>query len=316
MITLARFFTLGLVALTAAACALPPRAAVAAPTAAIMIMAEDGDSGTVPRNSRVVRRVLERLSDSLNAAGFHVIDETAVTLDEFVQGRNHRPLAELIDIAKRITTPPLQGVVTFQVYAAAEDRGYTAPVRVRIGGSIIEMPSGRRLGSIDVKTPGSRSVNPNCNRECLLEKLGDWADDLATDAAPLLADKIMAVYGPARPPRELPEERPPTPPRANTAPPSAGDNEMLAQPVPYALEFRNFSQGEMLDIEEYFTRFRGYSSHRSMDTSGMRWKVWYETRSPTNRVERYLKRMVEDMNVRAVVRAEGAAWVVEKSLTR
>ncbi|MBT6531040.1 MAG: hypothetical protein HOK99_09005, partial [Betaproteobacteria bacterium] len=41
----------------------------------ILIMGEDADSDTVPRNSRVFKRVLSGLSNELHDEGFNVYDE-------------------------------------------------------------------------------------------------------------------------------------------------------------------------------------------------------------------------------------------------
>ena len=69
-------------------CANVSTPSIAAEKPNIMIMGDDADRDTVPRNSPVFRRVLDALSNQLNEEGFDVYDETAVTLDDFAQENN------------------------------------------------------------------------------------------------------------------------------------------------------------------------------------------------------------------------------------
>ena len=72
-------------------CAATPSSSFAADGPNILIMGEDADRDTVPRNSRVFKRVLDALSGQLNDEGFNVFDEAAVSLDEgLAQGRVRR----------------------------------------------------------------------------------------------------------------------------------------------------------------------------------------------------------------------------------
>ena len=100
----------------------------------LLIMGEDADEDTVPRNSRVFKRVLDALSNQLHDEGFDVFDETAVSLDNFAQGRVRRTDAELIDISRTLVRPPMDVVVLFSIYAAAEKKSYTTKIRIRIPG--------------------------------------------------------------------------------------------------------------------------------------------------------------------------------------
>ena len=78
----------------------PPSMAIEKPN--LLIMGEDADEDSVPRNSRVFRRVLDALTNEIHNEGFDVFDETAVSLDDFAQGRVRRTDAEIIDIAKTL----------------------------------------------------------------------------------------------------------------------------------------------------------------------------------------------------------------------
>ena len=56
----------------------------------LLIMAEDEDGETIPRNNRISTRILNELVNQLDGRGFDVYDETAVTLRTHAQGRTRR----------------------------------------------------------------------------------------------------------------------------------------------------------------------------------------------------------------------------------
>ena len=146
-----------------------------------MIMGDDADRDSVPCNSRVFQRVVNAISNQLNARGFDVYDETAVTLDGFVQGRCRNSDAEIIDIARSLRRPPIDAIVVFSIYASAEEFSYTKKIHARIVGRLLSVQSGRRLGNFEVMSPPDWAVKKDCPREYILEEAGDRARVLATD---------------------------------------------------------------------------------------------------------------------------------------
>jgi hypothetical protein len=159
----------------------------------IIIMGEDADKDTVPRNSRVFKRVLDALVNEMNDEGFNVYDETAVTLDHFAQGRVRRSDAEIIDIARSVKRPPIDVAVIYSIYAHAQERGYTNKLHVRIAGRLLNVRSGRRLGNFEIEMPEPANVAPDCGRKCVLEAVGRDAGALARDLGAVLARKLDDV---------------------------------------------------------------------------------------------------------------------------
>ena len=49
----------------------------------VLIVGEDADHDTVPRNSPVFKRMLNALSNELHDQGFSVFDKTAITQEKF-----------------------------------------------------------------------------------------------------------------------------------------------------------------------------------------------------------------------------------------
>jgi hypothetical protein len=161
----------------------------------IIIMGEDADKDTVPRNSRVFKRVLDALVNEMNDEGFNVYDETAVTLDDFAQGRVRRTDAEIIDITRSVRRPPIDVAVIYAIYAHAQERGYTNKLHVRISGRLLNVRNGRQLGNFEVEMPEPANVSPNCGRNCVLEAVGRDTGALARDLGAIMARKLNRLAG-------------------------------------------------------------------------------------------------------------------------
>ena len=93
----------------------------------ILVMGEDADPDSIARTDRTFSRVLNELANQIEAYGFSVYDETAVTLGGNVQGRSRRTDAELVDVARSVRNPPIDTMVIFTIYADTQSRPSTAP---------------------------------------------------------------------------------------------------------------------------------------------------------------------------------------------
>jgi hypothetical protein len=71
----------------------------------LVVMSDDADTDTVPRNSRIFNRVQLQLSEYLNTRGFQVYDETSIAGGINPPGRVRRRDAELIEVARAAPTP-------------------------------------------------------------------------------------------------------------------------------------------------------------------------------------------------------------------
>ena len=266
----------------------------------VLIMGEDADTDTVPRNSRVFRRVLDAVANQMGDEGFRVFDETAVTLDEFAQGRMRRTDAELVDIGRSIRRPPIDVVVIFRIFASAEDRSYTTVVRSRIEGRLLNVQSGERLGNFEVESPrGSWNARPDCNRECILEVVGGNSRILANDLGAVLAEQLAWLI----------RDRDPAP---VTTAGGSGSGGLMQQ---YVLEFDNFTPEDVAAIEEYLVIFSGYDSHRPIYTGARRAEFWYQSHIDSARLNRNLNRMLEVLDLRGVVQFSGNTYKVS-NITR
>ncbi len=257
----------------------------------IIIMGEDADRDTVPRNSRVFRRVLDALSNQLNEEGFDVFDETAVTLGDFAQGRTRRTDAEIIDIARSATKPPLDVAVIFQIYASADQLTYTTKVKTRITGRLLAVKTGQRLGNFEVESPGNWVAPVKCPRECILEVVGTNARILANDLGAVLTEKLVHLID-----------------RGGTV----AKLEEGGIPGAYTLVFDGFNETDYNDIEEYLVVFSGYKRHRPTYTSPRRHEIWYESDIGSGRLNRNLIKMLDHLDVRGTVTFSGNTFTLKK----
>lgn len=281
------------------ACAGTPTSVIAADEPNLLIMGEDADEDTVPRDSRVFKRVLAAVANQMGDAGFAVYDETAVTLDNFAQGRVRRTDAELIDIAKSITRPPIDVAVIYSIYASAREVGYTTKVKTRIEGRLLNIKTGRRLGNFEVDSPSEWNAPAECSRECILETVGSKSRILANDLGAVLAEKLaFMVEGPSD---EIVLD---------------GDDNWEGLETAFAMEFDNFTPDEMEEIEEYLVVFSGYLDHRPTYTGNRRAEFWYETTSKTSRLQRNLKKAMDMLDLRTRITFSGNTYKIEKITTR
>jgi hypothetical protein len=273
---------------------LPTGAAQAGEQPNIIIMGEDADKDTVPRNSRVYKRVLDALVNEMNDEGFNVYDEVAVTLDDFAQGRVRRTDAEIIDIARSVKRPPIDVAVIYSIYASANKLSYTTKIRTRITGRLLNVRSGKRLGNFEVELPQPDNAPVKCERECILETVGKNARVLGMDLGVVLTKKLDWLAA-----------------RSDDKHDKDGhDDDGLASA--YSLVFTGFTPDDITSIEEYIVAFRGYEHHRPVSSSLRNAEYWYETKSKSARLNRNLRLMMEHLGYEGRVTFKGSSFQIDK----
>ena len=170
-----KFLTAAALSLTVLGCAphmVPPAHAGEQPN--LLIMGEDADRDTIPRNNRIFDQVLRAIEGELQARAFRVYDETAVTMGVTDPQRVRRTDAELITVAKRAEAP-IDVAVAFQIYAVAEENPYAdiTDLRMRIPMRMINVQTGEAIGNYQkTYAPGDLPPLPvSCNRDCVLEEV-------------------------------------------------------------------------------------------------------------------------------------------------
>lgn len=262
----------------------------------LLIMIEDADKDSIPRDSRINRRVHASLSQQLNHIA-DIYDETSITLDTFEQVRVGRTDAELLDIARSITRPPIDILVVFSTYTSVISSDYAKKARARVEGRLLNAKSGQFLDNFEVKSPDSWSIPFTCDRQtCVLEKMGDEAKVLGDELGLILAEKLNWLVN-----AETPER--------STAVKTAMVND-------YYLEFDGFSAQEVANIEEYLLVFSGYVSHRPTQQRYTRTTLLYRSTIGTANLSRNMLKLMDELTMRATINFEGNNFTLKRITLR
>lgn len=289
----------------------------------VLVMGEDNDPDTVPRNHRVFNRVVEALASELGQLGFRVYDETAVSLDVTRQGRIRRSDAELITIAKRIQQPPIDVAAVFSIYVNVQ-KNINADVwdlGIRIPGRLLQVQTGRRIDSFEVDYPVGTlpPVPPNClndarvDQDCLFEFVGGQARRIAQDLGSVLAKKLDFQS-----PTAEQQEQPMRPSAGSSgAGVSSGVGKMtgarcVGMTTAYVIALVGFDPQEVTDIEEYLVAFSGYDHHRPLKATARETEYWYESCSDVARLNRNLRLMLDQMGLQGRLAMTGNRFQIEK----
>ena len=282
----------------------------------VVVMGEDADEDAVPRGNRIFQRVIAELSETMNLRGYNVYDETAVAMGFTQPNRVRRRDAELIEVARAVSNPPLDAVAIFQIYASASKSAYSDIVRpsVRIPGRLLNVRTGQSLGSFEVAGVQLPPLPQGCDRECLLERVGAEAKTIAGDVAAALTAKLDGFVAPRRAADAGPAPLGEAPPAGAVAAP--GTEACGGLPTAYVVRLNGFSAQEVQAAEEYMAAFRCYEHHRPVRSGASAAEYWYETRSDSARLGRNLRLMLEHMSAPGQVQFSGNTFVLSRVATR
>lgn len=265
----------------------------------IMVMGESADRDSVPRNSRIFRRVLDALQSLLQNRGYAVYLETATSGATSAQNWRRRSDVEVVDVARGIEAPPIDVAVIFQVHASAEQLSYTTKPHVRVAGRLVNIHSARFLDSFEVDSFSEDRLPYDCDRECLLEGVGKSAKHLARDLGDVLSRKLDRAW-----------KGPTSEAVVHT---NATDNAHEGVPNAFTLNFENFcGQEDANDIENYLVAFTGYVHHRPVRETNCLHAYWYETSAEPARLVRNVRRMLDFLNTTARVSFSGNTITAER----
>ena len=266
----------------------------------LLIMIEDADKDSVPRDSQINKRVHASISQQLNHIA-DVYDETSITLNDFKQGRIRRSDAELLDIARSITRPPIDVVVVFSTYATVHTSEYAKKARARVEARVLNAKSGLFLDNFEVQSPRSWSIPYACEKQtCMLEEMGDEAKVLGDELGLVLAEKLNWLLNGKQ------NEQ------ATDNSPGAIDK-MVND---YYLEFNGFSVQDVANIEEYLLVFSGYISHRPTQQRHTRTTLLYRSTIGTAKLSRNIMKLLAELHMRATINFEGNVFSLKRITLR
>ena len=262
----------------------------------VILMGEDKHREAIPRDHRVFRKVLDALSNELGDGGYRVLDETALTLDNFKQGRKNRTDAEIIDIARSIKRPPIDVVVIFEIYPDRERKAYTTKLDVEVIGRLLRLPSGERLGNFGTNLPVAENAPADCDQDCTRRYIGNSAKILAREVGGILTEKLSAMMQPRAPSitRDEPLQK-------------------IKNKTAFTLQFIGFKSAEVEQIEDTLKALKGYISLDMNQRIGQSMVEYeYTTRSSRSDLDRDLGKVMEFMGLRGRVTFGGGIFKVEK----
>jgi hypothetical protein len=311
-----RLFLLAAAVLAVAAPLAPMRAA-AQTKPNIVVMGEDADEDTVPRGNRIFNRVIHELAEVMNVHGYNVYDETAVGMIITQPGRARRRDTEIIDVARAVQTPPLDVIAVFQIYASATKSTVSDIVRpnIRIPGRLLNVRTGQQIAAFEVPGLELAPLPQDCDRECLLERVGGEAKLVADELAQALTQKLSGFILPARGANAVGGPAPLS--GSVTALVPAGDGQGCANlPTAFVIRLTGFSTDEVQAIEEYLRAFGCYLHHRPIRSTASQAEYWYETRADSARLNRNMHLMLEHMSTAGQVSFAGNTFNITKLATR
>ncbi len=293
---------------------------VAAPASAqdipnVLVMTEDFDKDTVPRNSRVQRNILSGLNDRLNIRGYRVFDETAINMEGYqatsVLDRTRRTPQELIAVARTVQTP-IDVIVNYEVFASVDKTDFASFAKMRIAGRVLNVDSGQFIGSFEVDSPETFRLPVTCPRECLLERLSDKGRDMGIELASVLADKLDQFFG------RHGGGAATTGYQGGVAPQPGGQPGYTGAPSTggvgfersYRLVFDECSPMIRLDFEPYLVIFEGYLAHRPEACTGTACSMQYVSTIDPGKLQRNLEKMLIHSNHPGRVYVEGNRYTV------
>jgi hypothetical protein len=281
----------------------------------LVIMSDDADPDTVPRNSRIFNRVQLQLSEYLNTRGFQVYDETSIAGGVNPPNRVRRRDAELIEVARAAPTP-VDAMAVYQIYASVR-RSPAANIRfpeVRLAGRILNVRTGQFISSFEVGGFQLPALPNPCDRECVLENVGSHSRILASDLGSALAGKLEAFARPGGSAATEPNKDAGTGPVAGAA--AASADGCVALPTDYQIVLRDFRPSDVNKIESGFVRWGCYQRHRTVSMTDNGATFFYSTTAESARLTRNFRLMMELENINAQVTFTGNTVTVTRMLTR
>lgn len=279
----------------------------------VLVVTEDFDPDTIPRDNRIYDRVIAALQESLNVRGFQVYEETGVSMAITAPHQTRRRDEELFELASHIA-PPMDAVVIFQIYASIQ-RGVTdiRYPKILITSRVLNVNTHKVIATFEIG--GDTEFPPlplGCNsRECLYDEVGKQARLIAADLGQVLADKMAAEIAVASGQSTV---KPVTPPAA-----AAGQSAAMTQPdttapraatctslpTAYELKFRDFSPEQINQLEEYLASFSCYSHHRISSSGRTYQNIWYETSLDSARMNRNLRVALDHIGIKGSIIQSG-----------
>ena len=164
----------------------------------IIVLGEDSDEGSIPRDNEVYQRVVSSLQNSLSEAGFIVVDEQLLSAKlglVFATDVRRQDFIAPLQAANTTDDPTIQSrlAFVFSVVPLLQDMSMTRHLKVRIRGEIYDLATLRMMRSTEVESVKPKILPQDeamCNDACIKDAVGDQARMLASQLAMDLINKL------------------------------------------------------------------------------------------------------------------------------
>jgi hypothetical protein len=249
----------------------------------ILIAGEDSDSDTIPRDSRVFKRVLNAISNTLVDEGYDVKDETALTHATHIQGRTRRTDAELVQIAKDVGIDVL---VIFSIYPDAKTNANSVRVTARVEGRLLSVDDGSRMGNFETEPQNYQTVPKPYSRNDILEGVGKISKIIGREVGAVLTERLTGYV-----------------------------DKSGGHLLEWTLIFDGYNDDEMIEMEDYLIIFSGYDSHRpkknGLNTS-LHHEYLYKSSIDSAKLKRNMHKMLKKLNFNGRSSMSGNEILVKK----
>lgn len=246
----------------------------------IIVVGSADDAGP-----QVYRRTSNGVKRALDDAGHDVYDETMLTLDDFELG-GRLSESDWLDIARSVS-PEMDVVVVLEVDAASRQRASSTQGRVSLSARAVQLGSGRSLGTAE--DSARFRVDRGCSGACLQRRLGDEGRIIGSNVGAQLLG-YLGGQSVSRPETEL-----------ETA---------------FEISLDGFKGWEAAEVEEALAAMKEYQDHRVEYSDSRRLELWYETTASASQINRQLRRIFDELGVRANIQYSGNAFTVNKITPR
>ena len=246
----------------------------------VLVLGEDRDAASLPRDDPAFRRVVTELQEAMARRGFRVVDEDAVAAGlgwDRVQGRDRLDLltvAKLANASER-AVDRVRAAVLFRIEGSVQDLAYTTRVELHLSGEIVDAAANRFLGSFDLPTEVVSTAGRCPVQACVSPAVAERARDLAAELGSVLGRKL-----------------------AHLALPAGGDRAGPALDGVYTVTLRHFDDEQAMAILAVMTdEFPGYRSHALIRRGGALRRYEYVTTAAPATLERWLTLLLVDMGL-------------------
>lgn len=252
----------------------------------IMLLVQDDPATALPASHRKLKRFINAVSGDLTQQGVDVYQ------GDSVRGKT---TAQILDIARRQTTPAMDYVIVLTIDSQVEPTAYTTKIGTTVSGQTLGVNSGRVTGTFHVDAPLTNR-NAQCIRGCINAAIEETLLTLSGDVAAHILGTLPGAKRQVKSTAKAPV------PIAHNGPGT----------VDFTLVFEGFNEQQMEDVEAYLALFSGYQSMSYIAASQHFAQIQYIAAISRNKLHKNLNRVLSEMNLPGTVRLSGNTATIVK----